>query len=294
MYRSAFVSIIGRPNAGKSTLLNSILGSKLCIVTPKAQTTRHKIVGIRHLEQGQLVFLDTPGLHQSSKLFNQALLETAFGSLDDADIIFHLIDAKSKINEIDLEISQKAQGKVYFVLLNKIDKMDKNKLLPLISVIQEDLKPKEIFPLSALTKDGVEDLVQLAFSYALEGPQYYPEELYTTSQLRFMVSEIIREKAFLGLKDELPYSLTVQIETFKEEKNLTSIEACLIVERESQKKIVLGKNGETLKDISQSARLEIEKLLENKVFLRVFVKVVKNWTRSSYHLNEFGIESSKK
>lgn len=289
-FRSGFISIIGRPNAGKSTLLNGILGEKISIVSPKPQTTRNIIRGIKNLEGCQMVFIDTPGIHKGKGLLNEFMVREATSALRDVDAIVYLVEADRKISEDDRFIisSLKGAGCPIVLGINKIDKIDRREILPLIAEYSALLPFKEVVPISALTGDGVNLLVDILAALLPEGPKYFPDDVLTDVPERFIAAEIIREKVFRFTKEEVPYSVAVVIDKFHEKKEIISISATINVERESQKGIVIGKGGSMLKRIGTAAREDIERLLGSKVFLELFVKVQQEWTKKPGALKEFG------
>lgn len=289
-FRSGFISIIGRPNAGKSTLLNGILGEKISIVSPKPQTTRNIIRGIKNLEGCQMVFIDTPGIHKGKGLLNEFMVREATSALRDVDAIVYLVEADRKISEDDRFIisSLKGAGCPIVLGINKIDKIDRREILPLIAEYSALLPFKEVVPISALTGDGVNLLVDILAALLPEGPKYFPDDVLTDVPERFIAAEIIREKVFRFTKEEVPYSVAVVIDKFHEKKEIISISATINVERESQKGIVIGKGGLMLKRIGTAAREDIERLLGSKVFLELFVKVQQEWTKKPGALKEFG------
>ncbi len=291
-YKAGFISILGRPNVGKSTLFNRMIGEKLSIITPKPQTTRHRILGIKHIEGGQLIFLDTPGIHEGRSELNKRMVQTAIASGWDADVLLYLIEAVSPRVEDDekmLRTLKESRG-VPFLVINKIDLVRRETLLPLIDQYQRLHPFEKIIPISAMTGDGVDLLVNEILNYLPESPPYYPEDIYTDQTERSIASEMIREKIIQQTFQELPYATAVKIESFKEhsEKNLVVIQATLYVEKESQKKILIGKGGQKLKRIGEEARREIETFLGKKVFLELWVKVEKDWTRNPHILDELG------
>ncbi len=290
-FKSGYIAILGPPNVGKSTLLNSILGEKISIVSEKPQTTRQKFLGICHLKDAQLLFLDTPGLHTPHKRLNECMMEEAKSAIGDADLIYYMAEPK-KPSEMDLSFLKEIenQKKTYFILINKVDRVAKLELLPLLSLWQEKSKAREYFLLCAKSGDGVSDLIQKSLPYLPEGPAYYSEEELTNRDMRYLASEIIREKLFSLTHEEIPYSIAVVIDEYIEnaKPNLDKISATIYVEKESQKPIVIGKGGSLLKEVGKQARAEIEKLSQKKVFLTLFVKVVKDWTKSDFRLQELG------
>lgn len=293
MFHSGYIAIVGIPNVGKSTLLNALLGEKLSIVTDKPQTTRHRILGILNRPKAQLLFLDTPGIHSSAKLLNETIVDTALQAMGDADVVLHLVNPKPELNEADQKIAARAKdlGKPHLVVINKVDRVAKEALLPLIQKIQEEWSPQEIIPVSALQRDGLEIVVKAIVARLPEGPAYYPTDIYTEHDLRFLSAEIVREKAMDLLHQELPYSLATQTEAFDESGKIPHINVALIVEKDSQKGIVIGAKGAMIKRIGELARPDIEAMVGKKVFLELFVKVVDDWTKSQHRLRELGILS---
>lgn len=291
MFHSGYVAIVGAPNVGKSTLLNALLGEKLSIVTDKPQTTRHRILGILNRKGAQILFLDTPGIHSSEKLLNEKIVETALQAMGDADVVLHLIPPKARFSDHDRQIARHAKdtGKPYLVLINKIDQVGKESLLPLIQKVQEELAPEEIVPISALKCDGLSRVVDLLVARLPEGPAYFPEDQYTEHDLRFLSAEIVREKVMQLLYQELPYSVATQVEEFKEDEDIPRIHVAIIVEKDSQKGIVIGNKGAMIKKIGQMARKDIEEMVGRQVYLELFVKVVENWSKSERRLKELGI-----
>lgn len=290
-FKSGFVAIIGRPNVGKSTLLNAILGEKISIVSQKPQTTRNRIRGIKNIENAQIVFLDTPGIHDAKGYLNEFMVKEAMSALEDIDVVIYLVEAGKKTEEENFIIENLKKIKCHVILgINKADMAQKNKLLPLIDEYSKLYRFKEVMPLSALKGEGISELVNLIIELLPEGPKYFAEDILTDQPERFIAAEIIREKVFLLTKQEIPYSTAVAVERFKEnpKKNIISISATINVERDSQKGIIIGKGGNMLKQIGTRARVDIERLLGTKVFLELFVKVLKDWTKDKRMLKEFG------
>ncbi|HAO93265.1 MAG: GTPase Era [Deltaproteobacteria bacterium GWB2_55_19] len=290
-FRSGFVSIIGRPNAGKSTLLNSILGEKVSIVSSKPQTTRNVIRGIKNIEERQIVFLDTPGIHKGRGLLNEFMVKEALQSLRDVDAVIYLVEA-GRISGDDRFIIEGLKKLNCPVILgiNKMDTIDKREALPLIDTFSKLFPFKDIVPISALKGDGVDILIQIVSGLLPEGPKYFPDDILTDQPERFVVAEIVREKVFRFTHEEVPYSTAVAVERFEEKKggSLVSISATITIERDSQKPIVIGKKGMMLKKIGTAAREDIEKLLGARVFLELFVRVQEEWTKKPGALKEFG------
>jgi GTP-binding protein Era len=292
-FRSGTIAIVGRPNVGKSTLLNQILGEKVAIVSPKPQTTRNRVTGIRTTETSQMVFLDTPGIHQARSLLNRRLVNVALDTLHEVDCALWLLAAPERIGPEDEGIAETlaaARGEV-FILLNKIDLVSKGKLLPLIQRCAEWLPGREIVPISALKGDNLPLVLDLIEKGLPEGPKLFPEGEYTDQSERFLASEIIREKIFLLTREEIPYGVAVTIDEFteKEEKNLIVIKATVHTERNSHKGILIGKRGAMLKEIGTKAREELEALLACKIFLELFIRVDEGWTRDPNALREMGL-----
>jgi len=293
VFKSGFIGIVGRPNAGKSTLFNAIIGEKISIIADKPQTTRNKIMGVKNLPGAQLVFLDTPGMHKAKTPLNRAMVQTAQEALNDADLLLMLVEANTDVQAHDLFLIENlAEIKVpVFLIINKIDLIEKKILLPLIDKYRNLYDYQEIFLVSALNGEGLDDLLQTVKENLPEGPQYYAEDTFTDATERFIAAEFIREKIMLLTKQEVPYASAVEIDQFKEDeaKKLIRISATINVEKESQKAIMIGKKGSMLKQIGTQARLEMEKLFGSKVFLELFVRVKKDWTSSDKLLQEFGL-----
>ena len=293
MFKSGFIGIIGRPNAGKSTLFNAIIGDKISIITNKPQTTRNKITGIKNYPDAQMIFLDTPGMHRPKTPLNKAMVQTTRDAIGSVDVLFMLVEANTDVHPHDLFLIESlAQTQVPVILvINKIDLIEKKFLLPLMDKFRVLYDFREIFPISALKGDGIEDLLNAVKAMLPEGPSYYPDDIQTDATERFIAAEFIREKITLLTKQEIPYSTAVEIDLFKEdeEKNLISISAAINVEKESQKAIIIGKKGAMLKNIGTQARMDMEALFGARVFLELFVRVKKDWTSSERMLQEFGI-----
>jgi GTP-binding protein Era len=295
-FKAGFISILGRPNVGKSTLFNRILGDKIAIVTEKPQTTRNRILGIKNIEGGQFIFLDTPGIHVGRSELNQRMVRTAVASGRDADVLLFIIEASSPLLEKDRQMIESLKGSsgIPFLVINKIDLVRKEILLPIIDQYQRLHPFQQILPISAVNGEGVNILLDEILKYLPESPPYYPEDMVTDQTERFWVSEIIREKVIQQSYQEIPYAVAVTIEEFKEhpEKNLVVIKGTIHVERDSQKKILIGKGGQKLKKIGETARKEVETLLGTRVFLELWVNVEKNWTQDPRALNRLGYSST--
>jgi GTP-binding protein Era len=292
-FRSGFVSIIGRPNVGKSTLLNRILGEKIVITSDKPQTTRNRIKGIHNIPGGQIVFIDTPGIHRATSLLNRYMVEEAQASIREVDLVLFLAEADTAEQGREAQIlGLLAAAKAPVILaLNKIDLVAKEALLERIAAYAALYPFSDIVPVSALSGDGVGQLVECVAKYLPEGPLYFPDDILTDLPERFIVAEIIREKVFRLTHDEIPYSTAIEIESFKERPDgLVAISATINVERDSQKGIIIGKRGAMLKRIGTDARREIEQFLDTRVFLELFVKVRRDWSEDRRALKEMGYE----
>jgi GTP-binding protein Era len=289
-FRSGYVSIAGRPNVGKSTLLNRVLGEKIAIISQKPNTTRNRILGIKNTQKAQIIFLDTPGIHTARKQLNRYMVREALRACGDADLILLMIEATRPWQDEDFFTLKNIArlGVPAFLLINKIDRVGKPSLLPLIEESQRQGSFKEIFPISALTGDGVDELVDTVLSYLPEGPAYFPEDLITDQAERFLAAETVREKVFALTEKEVPYSTAVTIEEFKEGPDIVRISALIHVERDSQKGILIGKKGAMLKKIGTLARKELEGFLAQRVFLKLFVRVEKDWTRNPETMRKLG------
>jgi GTP-binding protein Era len=292
--RFGVVALVGRPNAGKSTLLNRILGQKVSIVSNKPQTTRNRIVGILNEPRGQIVFLDTPGIHRPLHKLNVRMMDHVRSAFSEADVLAVLIDASEPFGKGDQFVvdlvrqRQEESSSKKLVLLNKIDLLKKNRLLPLIQQYSDLALFDEIVPVSATTGDGVDRLLSLFFASLAEGEPRFPRDDYTTQPERFFAAEIIREKVLHHTSDELPYTTAVSVEKWEEEeeRNLIKIYASIVVERESQKPIVIGKRGDMIKRIGTEARVELESILGAKVFLDLHVGVHSSWREDERFLGE--------
>ena len=295
-FKSGFVAVVGRPNVGKSTLMNQVLKEKITIISDKAQTTRNKITLIYTDNKGQIVFLDTPGIQNPRNKLGEYMLETSLSSLEGVDIITMLVDTSTHIGPKDAMIIRelkKYKGRLPIILLiNKIDEITKEEILPIIAQYSEYEIFDEIIPISALTGENVDSYVKSLFDKLEEGPQYFPEDMITDQPEKFVVAEMIREKGLRYLSEEVPHGLAVKIESIKErnERPFFDIEATIYVERESHKAIVIGKGGSMLKRIGTAARKDIEALLAARVNLRLWVKVSKNWREKDEKVSGFGYQ----
>ena len=290
--RSGFVSLIGRPNVGKSTLLNSIIGKKIAITSDKPQTTRNIIEGIYNASDTQIVFVDTPGIHKPKYKLGKYLNKQAYYSIDDVDVVVFLVDASEELGKGDLYIIEKLKeiDKPVILILNKIDKIKKEQILLKIDEYKDLYNFKEIIPLSALKKDNIKTLLEVLNKYLPDNIKYFDDDVYTNKRLEFLISEIVREKVFNLTNEEVPHSVTCVVEQIKREKNNYSINVAIIVDRDSLKKIIIGKQGSMIKEIGIEARKDLEELLGKKVYLELFVKTIKNWRDKEKYLQEFGFK----
>ena len=291
MSKSGFVSIIGRPNSGKSTLLNRLVGEKVSIVTDKPQTTRHVVRGIVTRPEGQITFLDTPGIHKPVHRMNERMMKSVRASMSDVDLVLLIVDASASFGrgeEFALELVKPLSTKK-FLLLNKIDRIQKKALLPIIERYSKAAEFEEIIPISALKGENVESLIAQIFKHLSEGPMFYPADQISDQQERTIAGEMIREKLILLTEQEMPYSTAVVVERFEEDEKLNRILATIFVERESQKAIVIGKGGQKLKEIGTEARKELESFFGRKVFLELHVKVKKGWRDDETMLKNLGL-----
>jgi len=293
-FRSGFVSIIGRPNAGKSTLLNALVGEKIAIVTEKPQTTRTRIQGILNLKAqkgrpaAQVIFIDTPGVHRPDSRLNRKMLQEIHAALESRDLVLVIVDATEKTGPGDQHVIDlvKKSGGPAMLLLNKIDKLHKEKLLPVIERYSKLHDFREIIPISAQKEQGLDLLLDKIVSALPEGPRYFPEDQITDQPERFIAAEIIREKVLLKTSQEIPYATAVLIDRYEESDRLNKIAATIYCEREGQKGILIGKGGQKLKEMGTAARLELERLLGKKIFLELFVKVKPGWRESAAFVEE--------
>lgn len=294
--KSGFVSLVGRPNVGKSTLLNSIVGKKVAITSNKPQTTRNIIEGIYNEEDTQIVFVDTPGIHKPKYKLGKYLNRQAYYSIDDVDVIVFLVDVSEKLGKGDLYVIEKLKEakKPVILVLNKIDCIKKEEILLKIDEYKDLYPFKEIIPLSALKKDNIKTLIEVLKKYLPDTIKYFEDGEYTNKRIEFLIAEIVREKVFNLTEEEVPHSITCVVEQIKKEKNNYSINVAIIVDRDSLKKIVIGRQGSKIKEVGIQSRKEIEQLLGNKVFLDLFVKTIKNWRDKEKYLQEFGFNDFEK
>ncbi|WP_443936813.1 GTPase Era [Pedobacter sp. MW01-1-1] len=296
-HKAGFVSIIGKPNAGKSTLMNALVGERLSIITPKAQTTRHRILGIVNEEEYQIVFSDTPGVIKPKYSLQESMMNFVNSSLTDADVLLFVTDIHEKYDEDDVLEKILNRNIPTIVLINKIDNATQEQVDEKIAFWQEKLSPTAIYAISALHNHNVSGILDRILEMLPEHPAYYDKEELTDRSERFFISEIIREKIFLNYQKEIPYSTEVLVKSFKEEElkngkgSMIRITAEVVVERDSQKNILIGKGGSMLKKVGTEARLEAEKFLDAKVFLEIFVKVIPDWRSKKNYLKSFGYDN---
>ena len=289
-HKAGFVSLIGKPNVGKSTLMNALVGEKLSIVTPKAQTTRHRILGIVNEQDYQIVFSDTPGVIKPVYGMQESMMSFVNGSIVDADILLFVTDINEKYDEGDVLEKLSDITSPIAIIINKIDKSNEEVVKEKIEYWNQTLKPQAVFAVSALHDHNVPAVMQFILDNLPEHPAYYDKDTLTTKDERFFVSEIIREKIFKLYEKEIPYSTEVIITAFKDEPNIVRISSEIIVERDSQKNIIIGKAGEMLKKVGTYARKDMEEFLQKKVFLEMFVKVIPDWRNRKNYLKRFGYE----
>jgi GTP-binding protein Era len=291
VFRSGFITIIGKPNVGKSTLLNTIMATKLAIVSPKPQTTRHRILGVKHLPQAQLVFLDTPGIHQPRTRLNRYMMQAVVEALATPEVVLYVTDV-SQAPYPDVAFLHRYLGQRHipvFWLLNKVDLVPPHKVLPMIAQYADTASFAEVFPLSAHRGDNVPALLESVLQYLPEGPRYFPEDMPTDRDERFLIAELIREQAFLLTHEEVPYAIAVDVESFEERSDGgVEIDAGLIVEKDSQKGILIGRQGRMIKTIGTQARQAIAQMLRCPVHLRLLVHVKKHWKERESILRDLG------
>ncbi|AYE33354.1 GTPase Era [Clostridium septicum] len=296
MFKSGFVTIVGRPNVGKSTLLNQIMGEKLSIVSNKPQTTRNNIQTILTGDDYQMVFVDTPGIHKPKHKLGEYMVSSAKDSIKEVDLVLFLINPEEEIGRGDKFIIEtlKNQKAPVFLVLNKIDEFTQDRVAKTLEMYSKEFDFKEIIPISAIKGKNVDKLVELMIEKMPEGPKYYPDDMITDVQERFVVAEIVREKALRCLRDEIPHGIAVDIIQMKQSENGTyHIEVDMICEKDSHKGIIIGKNGQSLKRIGETARYEIERFLHSKVNLKIWVKVRKEWRDNQNLLKELGYKKMK-
>ncbi|MDO5664191.1 MAG: GTPase Era [Bacteroidia bacterium] len=288
-HRSGFVNIVGNPNVGKSTLMNRLVGEKLSIITPKSQTTRHRIIGIVNTPEYQVVYSDTPGVLRPNYKLQEQMLNFSLSALDDADVLLYVTDVVEKIDKNDEFLSKVQRLNLpVLLLINKIDQTTQAELEKMVETWHELLPKAEIYPISALNNFSIDLIKKRVIELLPESPPYFEKDALTDKPARFFVNEIIREKALLLYQKEVPYSIEVVVEEFKEEADIIRIRAIILVERDTQKGIVIGHKGESLKRLGTMARKDIELFFEKKVFLQLYVKVEKDWRNRDNMLKNFG------
>ncbi len=291
-FKSGFVAIVGRPNVGKSTFMNHVIGEKIAIMSDKPQTTRNKISGVLTEKEAQVIFIDTPGIHKPKHKLGDYMVNVAENTLNEVDAVMFMINAEEGYGRGDQFILDRLDrvDKPVFLVINKIDQVHPDKLLPLIDQYREKFEFEEIVPISALEGNNVNHLLQVVKGHLPEGPQFYPEDQITDHPERFIISEFIREKVLHLTREEIPHSIAVVIEGIEPRKdsNAVYVQAAIIVERKSQKGIIIGKQGSMLKEVGKRARKDIEALLGSRVYLELWVKVQKDWRNRQVQLSDFG------
>ncbi|QKS70864.1 GTPase Era [Paenalkalicoccus suaedae] len=296
-FKSGFVALVGRPNVGKSTLLNRLLGQKIAIMSDKPQTTRNRVQGVYTEERGQVVFIDTPGIHKPKHRLGDFMTKVATTTLREVDIVLFLVDAKEGKGAGDQFIMERLKNldTPVYLIVNKIDQVHPDELLPLIASYQNDLPFAEVIPVSALEGNNVPTLVDQVFEKLEEGPQFYPADQVTDHPERFLMAEMIREKVLHHTREEVPHSIAVEIEQIKrrESSDTVYVGAVIVVERSSQKGIIIGKQGAMLRQLGKLAREDIERLLGSKIYLELWVKVEKDWRNKPKYLRDFGYDQEE-
>ncbi len=293
-FKSGFISIIGRPNVGKSTLMNRLIGEKIAIMSNKPQTTRNKVQSILTTDAFQAIFIDTPGIHTPQNKLGEYMVKAAHTTLNEVDLLFYLVEAEAKIGKVDSEIIERLNNikTPIFLCINKIDSVSKEELVKTISLYKERLHFTEIIPISAYEGTNVESLTKCMEKYLPEGPQFFPSDMITDQPERQIVAELIREKALHLLDKEIPHGIAVEIDSMKKRKEgqVIDVEATIVCERDSHKRIIIGKQGAMIKDIGTKARYDIERLLGSRVYLTLWVKIKKNWRDSQFLLKNYGYD----
>jgi len=294
-FKSGFVAIVGMPNVGKSSLLNAIVGQKIAIISDKPQTTRNKILAIHTTDEEQIIFTDTPGIHKPHNKLGEFMVNEAKKSVDDTDIIVFMVDATRKIQDMEREIAQLLHnsGLPCILVINKIDLVRKEELLPLIANYSSLAEFAAVVPISAKNEDGIELLLNDIREYLEEGPKFYYDDMITDQPEKQIAAEIIREKLLWCLEKEVPHGIAIEIERMQEKKSLTAINAVIYCEKASHKGIIIGKNGEMLKRVGSMARGDIEKMLDKKVYLELWVRVKNDWRNSDFLMKNFGFTNEE-
>ncbi len=295
-FKSGFITIIGRPNAGKSTFINQILKQKIAIISDKPQTTRNKIQGIYNANDAQMVFIDTPGVHKPQHKLGEIMNEVALHALHEVDVILFMISGNESLSTGNRYIMDHLKNlkTPVFLIINKIDLMSKESILKTMDLYQNEMNFAEIVPISALNNNNVDHLIKVIKSYLQAGPRYYPDDVVTDHPEQFIISELIREKVLQKTREEIPHSVAVVIDDIKkrEDSEVIDVMATIVIERQSQKRIIIGKGGSMLKEVGSLARLDIQNLLGSKVYLELWVKVIENWRNRSHLLNEMGYKEN--
>jgi GTP-binding protein Era len=295
LHKAGFVNIVGNPNVGKSTLMNALVGERISIITSKAQTTRHRIIGIVNGDDFQIVFSDTPGVLKPNYKLQESMREFSDSALSDADVLLYVTDAIDTADKnADFLEKVKSNPSKIILIINKIDLIDEQRLITLVENWKKLLPNAEVFPISATQNFGIDQLLTRIIKFLPESPPFFDKDALTDKPERFFVNEIIREKILLNYEKEVPYSVEVAVEEFREEENIIKISAVIFCERDSQKGIIIGKNGSALKKVGAEARKEIEALFLKKVFLQLFVKVEKDWRNKENKLRSFGYQITHK
>lgn len=294
-FKSGFVSIIGRPNVGKSTLLNKLIGQKIAIMSPKPQTTRLNVLGILHEDDMQIIFTDTPGIHTPSTKLGEFMVNSATSAMRSADVILFLVEPIPSVGKTEMKILENLKdcGIPVILIINKIDTVKKEKLLSIIAAYTNEFSFDAVIPLSAKTSDGTKLLLEELRKYIPEGPMFYPEDMVTDQPMRQIAAELIREKLLFALDKEIPHGIAIEIFSMKEKKNLVEIEANIFCEKQSHKSIIIGKGGNVLKEVGSLARADIEDMVEKKVLLKLWVKVKDGWRNSNYLIKNFGFDQDE-
>jgi GTPase len=297
VFKSGFVALIGRPNVGKSTLLNELVGQKVAIMSDKPQTTRNKIQGVYTSDDAQIIFIDTPGIHKPKHRLGEFMTQLAERTLKEVDLVLFMVDAEAGLGRGDQFIMERLKNArtPVFLIVNKIDLLHPDQLLPVIDAYRKEMPFAEVVPISARLGNNVNTMLEQIKKYLEEGPKYYPDDQVTDHPERFIISELIREKILHLTEEEIPHSVAVVIESIEPPKNgeKMAIQAVIIVERNSQKGIIIGKGGKMLKEIGTRARHDIEGLLGSKVYLELWVKVQKNWRDKAFYLRDFGFNNEE-
>lgn len=289
-YRAGFVSIIGRPNVGKSTLMNKIIGQKIAITSSKPQTTRNRIQTVYTSDEGQIVFVDTPGIHKSKNKLGDYMVKAAYSALNDVDCVLWLVEPTTFIGAGEKQIIEQLSNvkSPVILVINKVDTIKKNEILSVIDTYSKECNFAQIVPVSAKSGHNIEDLIKTIMQYLPYGNAFYDEDTVTDQPMRQIVAELIREKVLRCMGDEIPHGVAVAVDSMKQDKNMWNIDATIVCERDSHKGMIIGKGGAKLKEIGSHARPEIEDLLEAKVYLKLWVKVKKDWRDSDFLMKNFG------